>query len=148
MATYSPIITTLPRPAIEVTSVSDLNYNTLNASIGTFNYRFENLYQYSNTLDQLLEPIYLKKFSKQGDRNVMYLNMTIDPYQFVSSLTQDVAALDYNFDSNNAFIPTILANTALNYVFDIHELSANDLFTRGETNFGQLEFFDDYTIDF
>lgn len=148
MATFSPIITTLPRPAIEVVSVSDLNYNTLNASIGTFNYRFNNLYLFSNTLDQLLEPIFLKKFSKQGDKNVMYLNMTIDPYQFVSSLTKDVKGLDYEFDSNNSFIPTILANTALNYVFDINELSAGDLFTRGESNFGELEFFDDYTIDF
>jgi hypothetical protein len=60
----------------------------------------------------------------------------------------DTEFLDYRFDSNNSFIPRILANTKLFYRFDIHELSNQDLLTRGESNFGMLEFYEDYEIDF
>lgn len=149
MATFNPIITTYTNDAISVTSTSDLSYDTLNASVGTGNdYKFLNFYQYATTLNQLLEPIYLKKFNKQGDRNVMYLNMTIDPYQFTSALNQTTESLDYRFDSNNAFIPRILGNTTVNYRIDIHEFATSDLLTKGESNFGNIEFYDDYEIDF
>lgn len=149
MATFNPIITTYANDAISVTSTSDLSYDTLNASVGTGNdYKFLNLYQYATNLNQLLEPIYLKKFNKQGDRNVMYLNMTIDPYQFTSALNQTTESLDYRFDSNNAFIPRILGNTTINYRIDIHEFATSDLLTKGESNFGNIEFYDDYEIDF
>lgn len=149
MATFNPIITTYANDAIAVTSVSDLSYDTLNASVGTGNdYQFLNLYQYASTLNQLLEPIYLKKFNKQGDRNVMYLAMTIDPYQFTSALNQSAQGLDYRFDSNNAFIPRILGSTTVNYRIDIHEFATSDLLTRGESNFGFIDFYEDYEIDF
>jgi hypothetical protein len=149
MATFSPIITIYPNDAIRVTSVSDLSYATVNASVGTgYYYDFKNFYQFSTSINQLLEPIYLLKFSKQGDRNVYYLNNTVDPYQLSSALSVDTEFLDYRFDSNNAFIPRILANTKLFYRFDIHELSNEDFLTRGESNFGMLEFYEDYEIDF
>jgi len=149
MATFSPIITTYPNDAIRVTSVSDLSYDALNASVGTgYYYDFKNFYQFSTSLEQLLEPIYLLKFSKQGDRNVYYLNNTIDPYQGTSALSIGTEFLDYRFDSNNAFIPRILANTKLFYRFDIHELSNEDFLTKGESNFGFIDFYEDYEIDF
>jgi len=34
------------------------------------------------------------------------------------------------------------------YRFDIHELSNEDLLTRGESNFGMIDFYEDYEIDF
>ena len=149
MATFSPIITIYPNDAIRVTSTSDLSYATVNASVGTgYYYDFKNFYQYSTSLEQLIEPIYLLKFSKQGDRNVYYLNNTIDPYQQSSALSVDTEFLDYRFDSNNAFIPRILGNTKLFYRFDIHELSNEDFLTRGESNFGLIDFYEDYEIDF
>jgi hypothetical protein len=76
------------------------------------------------------------------------LNNTIDPYQQSSALSIDAEFLDYRFDSNNAFIPRILGNTKLFYRFDIHELSNEDFLTRGESNFGLIDFYEDYEIDF
>ena len=149
MATFNPIITTYPNDAIRVTSASDISYETVNASVGTgYYYDFKSFYQFSSVLEQLLEPIYLLKFSKQGDRNVYYMNNTIDPYQGTSALSIDTEFLDYRFDSNNAFIPRILGNTTLFYRFDIHEFSNEDLLTRGESNFGMIDFYEDYEIDF
>lgn len=149
MATFNPIITNYPNDAIKVTSVSDLSYETINASAGTgYYYDFKNFYQFSTSLEQLLEPIYLLKFSKQGDRNVYYLNNTIDPYQKTSALSIDTEYLDYRFDSGNAFIPRIFGNTKLFYRFDIKELSNEDFLTKGESNFGFLDFYKDYEIEF
>jgi hypothetical protein len=149
MATFSPIITVYPNDAVRITSVSDLTYETVNASVGTgYYYDFKNFYQFSQSINQLLEPIYLLKFSKQGDRNVYYLNNTVDPYQKTSALSVDAEYLDYRFDSNNAFIPRILGNSTLFYRFDIQELSNEDFLTKGESNFGMLEFYENYEIDF
>jgi hypothetical protein len=149
MATFSPIITVYPNDAVRITSVSDLTYETVNASVGTgYYYDFKNFYQFSQSINQLLEPIYLLKFSKQGDRNVYYLNNTVDPYQKTSALSVDAEHLDYRFDSNNAFIPRILGNSTLFYRFDIQELSNEDFLTKGESNFGMLEFYENYEIDF
>jgi hypothetical protein len=149
MATFSPIITVYPNDAVRITSVSDLTYETVNASVGTgYYYDFKNFYQFSQSINQLLEPIYLLKFSKQGDRNVYYLNNTVDPYQKTSALSVDAEYLDYKFDSNNAFIPRILGNSTLFYRFDIQELSNEDFLTKGESNFGMLEFYENYEIDF
>jgi hypothetical protein len=76
------------------------------------------------------------------------LNNTIDPYQKSSALSVDAEYLDYRFDSNNAFIPRILANTSLFYRFDIQELSNEDFLTKGESNFGLIDFYENYEIDF
>lgn len=147
MATHAPIITNLSSPAIQVVSVSDLAYNTLNNSIGASIYAFENLYQWSSSLNQLLEPIYLKKFNKNGNKEVQFLNMVVDPYQFTSALNQ-TAPVDYIFDSNNSFQPRILPNVATKYRIDIRDFERQDLLTKGSSNFGNLDFYMDYEIDF
>jgi len=147
-ATFPAIKSTLAEPAVSVTSVGDLDYDTLNASIGSFAYRMENIYQYVTNIDQLLQPLYLKKYNKQGDKHVRYLATTVDPYQFTSALSTPTNNLDYDFDSNNAFEPTLLPNVSLDLRFNIREMNPSDLLTRGESNFGDLEFFEDYTIDF
>ena len=147
-ATFPPTAQTLSVPAVAVTSSSDLSYDTLNNSIGSFAYRVNNIYQYATNINQLLQPLYLKKFNKFGDKNVMYLATTIDPYQYTSALTTSTKELAYNFDGDNAFEPTLLPNVSLDYRFDIHEMNPSDLLTKGESNFGDLEYFMDYEIDF
>lgn len=147
-ATFPPIVQTLARPAVEVTSTGDLDYATLNASIGSFAYRMQNIYQYATNINQLLQPLYLKKYNKFGDKNVMYLATTVDPYQYTSALSSPTEGLDYNFDGNNVFEPTLLPNVSLDFRFSITEMNPSDLLTRGESNFGNLEFFMDYEIDF
>lgn len=147
-ATFPPIVQTLASPAVEVTSTSDLDYDTLNASIGSFSYRMQNIYQYATNINQLLQPLYLKKYNKFGDKLVRYLATTVDPYQFTSALTSPTEDLDYNFDGDNAFEPTLLPNVSLDFRISIMEMNPSDLLTRGESNFGDLEFFMDYEIDF
>jgi hypothetical protein len=76
------------------------------------------------------------------------LATTVDPYQFTSALSTPTTNFDYNFDGDNTFEPTLLPNVSLDFRIDIQEMSPTDLLTKGESNFGDLEFFEDYEIDF
>ena len=147
-ATFPPIVQTLAAPAVEVTSTGDLDYATLNASIGSFAYKMKNIYQYATNVNQLLQPLYLKKYNKFGDKHVRYLATTVDPYQYTSALSTPTDELSYNFDGNNIFEPTLLPNVSLDFRIDIQEMNPSDLLTKGESNFGNLAFFEDYEIDF
>lgn len=89
----------------------------------------------------------MKKFNKVGDREVRFLNMTIDPYQYTAALNENTYDMDYNFDSNNSFQPRILANTSIDYRFDIIDLQPSDLL-KGYGNFGNIDFFNDYEYEF
>jgi hypothetical protein len=147
-ATFPPIVQTLSAPAVAVTSTGDLDYATLNASIGSFAYKMKNIYQYATNVNQLLQPLYLKKYNKFGDKHIRYLATTVDPYQYTSALSTPTDDLSYNFDGNNIFEPTLLPNISLDFRIDIQEMNPSDLLTKGESNFGNLAFFEDYEIDF
>jgi hypothetical protein len=146
--TISPIVTTQSTPIVSVTGASGTSYDEIQASIGTsFNYLVKNIYQYSSSLTQLLQPVKLRKFNKFGNRHERILQMTIDPYQEQSSLNQSLLGYDYIFDSNNGFFPIIQANTSVNYRIDVQEFGQND-FMMGQTNFEDIELLQDYINDF
>ena len=147
MPNVPPSISVGTTPTIEVTSVSGIDYNTINQSIGSFTYLLDNVYIYSSNLLQLNYPIGLKKYNKFGDKHIKVLQPIIDPYQNASALNQTMVGLDYAFDSNNGFYPTIAANTTVTYQIDYTELSATD-FLKGRTNFEDIEFLQDYKLDF
>lgn len=143
-----PIVTPLAAPAVSVTSVSDVSYDTIQASIGAgYSFRVENIYQYTNSISQLLEPVGIKKFNKFGDKEVRNLQMMVDPYQRTSALNQTMLGMDYTFDGNNGFYPMLEANATIKYRIDVTELGNGDLLS-GNSNFEDIEFLDDYIIDF
>jgi len=147
MPVVPPNISTLSTPAIQVRSIGDVSYKTIQQSIGTYFYKVNNIYIYASNLDQLLQPVGLKKFNKFGDKQIRILQPMIDPYQQTSSLNQNMFGLDYIFDSNNGFYPTISANTSVNFQFSTTEISHQD-YLKGEDNFQNIEYLQDYLNDF
>jgi hypothetical protein len=147
MPVVPPNISTLSTPAIQVRSIGDVSYKTIQQSIGTYFYKVNNIYIYASNLDQLLQPVGLKKFNKFGDKQIRILQPMIDPYQQTSSLNQNMFGLDYVFDSNNGFYPTISANTSVNFQFSTTEISHQD-YLKGEDNFQNIEYLQDYLNDF
>jgi hypothetical protein len=147
MPVVPPNISTLSTPAIQVRSIGDVSYKTIQQSIGTYFYKVNNIYIYASNLDQLLQPVGLKKFNKFGDKQIRILQPMIDPYQQTSSLNQTMLGLDYVFDSNNGFYPTISANTSVNFQFSTTEISHQD-YLKGEDNFQNIEYLQDYLNDF
>jgi len=147
MPTVPPNISTLSTPAIQVSSVSGVSYYQIQQSIGTFVYLVNNIYMYSSNINQLLQPIGLKKYNKFGDKHIRVLQPMVDPYQSSSALNQTMLGLDYMFDSNNGFYPTISANTSVNFQFSTTEISHQD-YLSGKTNFQDIEFLQGYINDF
>lgn len=148
-ATFSPIVQTLIEPAISVTSTTDLNYETLNASIGGgYAFGVKNIYQFSTNINQLIQPLQLKKYNKFGDIHIYYLHFTVDPFQFSAALSTPMKELNYDLDGNNAFEPFLLPNVSLDFRIDITEMNPSNYLTKGENNFGDLEFFADYMVEF
>jgi hypothetical protein len=147
MPSVAPNITVGSTPTISVDSISGVSYNQINQSIGSFNYLVKNIYIYSSNISQLLQPIGLKKYNKFGDKHIMVLQPMIDPYQDLSALNQTTRGLDYAFDSNNGFYPTISANTTATFQIDTTQLSDDELLG-GRSNFDEIEFLTDYLNDF
>jgi len=147
MPVVPPNISILPIPAIQVMSIGDVSYQTIQQSIGTYFYKINNIYIYASNLDQLLQPIGLKKYNKFGDKQIRILQPMIDPYQQSSALDQTMLGLDYIFDSNNGFYPTISANTSVNFQFSTTEISHQD-YLQGVDNFQNIEYLQDYLNDF
>lgn len=147
MGIVPPNISILSPAAIQVSSISGVSYNQIQQSIGTYFYEIKNIYIYSSNLNQLLQPIGLKKFTKSGDKQIKILQPMIDPYQKTSALDQTMLGLDYVFDSNNGFYPTISANTSVNFQFSTTEISHQD-YLKGVDNFQNIEYLEDYVNDF
>jgi hypothetical protein len=102
---------------------------------------------YSSNINQLLQPIGLKKYNKFGDKHIRVLQPMVDPYQQISALNQTMLGLDYSFDSNNGFYPTISANTSINFQFSSTQISKQD-YLQGADNFQNIEYLEDYLNDF
>lgn len=146
MPSVPPNITVNSTPDIEVDSISGVSYAQINQSIGSYFYLVKNIYIYSSNINQLLQPIGLKKYNKFGDKHITVLQPMIDPYQSVGALNQNTIGLDYAFDSNNGFYPTISANTTATFHFDTTQMSATELLEG--SNFDDIEFLTDYLNDF
>jgi len=147
MPVVPPNITITNPASIQVSSVSGVSYEQIQQSIGTYFYEIKNIYIYSSNLDQLLQPVGLKKYNKFGDKQIRILQPMIDPYQQSSALDQTMLGLDYIFDSNNGFYPTISANTSVNFQFSTTEISHQD-YLQGVDNFQNIEYLQDYLNDF
>jgi hypothetical protein len=147
MPSVAPNITVGTTPTIAVDSISGVSYNQINQSIGSYFYLVKNIYIYSSNINQLLQPIGLKKYNKFGNKHIRVLQPMIDPYQDLSAINQTTIGLDYAFDSNNGFYPTLSANTTTTFQIDTTQMSADD-YLSGKSNFDDIEFLTDYINDF
>lgn len=145
MPSVPPNITVLSAPATQVDSQGATNYQTIQTSIsGGYSYLVIGIYQYSSNLFQLNEPITLKKYNANGDKNLMVLTPNIDPYQSSSGLNLPTMKYGYVLDGQNGFYPTIKANTTVNFRIRVESTSAMDLDPKMENNFQTFEFFDNF----
>jgi hypothetical protein len=143
MPTVPPNITVLSTPATQVVGLGATTYEQIQASIGAHAYGVKNLYQFSSNLDQLTNIIVLKKYDANGTKFFYNLAPTIDPYQYSSALDTEFSHLDYAFDGNNGFYPTINANTTVNMQVSVYDLSPSDLIN-SRSNFEFNDFFTDF----
>lgn len=143
MPSVPPNILVLTTPATQVVSQGATTYAQIQASIGAVVYGVIDLYQWSNNNNQLTNVITLKKYDANGTKYLYNLTPTIDPYQYQSALDTQFDGLNYAFDGQNGFYPTIEANTTVVMQVGVYELSPSDLMNT-RSNFEGTDFFIDF----
>lgn len=151
MTTIVVNIDNLGTPWIEATSGGQINYDTIQQSIGQgYEFGLNQLYMKSTTIPQLLLPISLEKNNRRGIFELKQFIPIVDPYQFTSALFSDVLDKGQNeslvFNGMQNFVSTILPNETVFFQFSMQEISTNNLLP-GRTNFEAMEYFD-FLADF
>ncbi len=105
-------------PAVSVTiadsGVPAVTYNQVNQSLGKHVYKIENLYLYSQNINQLLGVIQYQIFDSDGGQKYSSIATTIDPYadnNQVVDLDLLKYATEFILNGNSSLSATILPNT-------------------------------------
>jgi hypothetical protein len=145
MPSVPPNIFVLPEPATQVSSEGATSYETIQASIsGGYAYLVMGVYLYTTNIAQLTEPIVLEHYDANGNKNLMPLVPTVDPYQKTSALDVPMMKLGYVLDGQNGFYPTIKANTTVQFRIRVEAISTNNLNENSENSFQTIDLFKDF----
>ena len=145
MPSVPPNISILPQPATIVTAQGATSYETIQTSIsGGYAFLVLGIYQYTNNLLQLNNPISLKQYDANGSKNLMVLTPTIDPYQSTSALNLPTMKYNYVLDGRNGFFPTIKALTSVSFRIRVEATSSSDFAPQNEQNLIKTEFFNEF----
>lgn len=138
-------------PWLEAQSGGQISYDVIQQSIGQgYQFGVNGLYMKANAISQLLQNVTLEKNNRRGIFEQKQFVPTIDPYQFVAAINQDVVDLEQHesltFNGLQNFVVPIEAGEQVYFVFSLQEQSTNNLLP-SPTNFERLEYFD-YLADF
>ena len=120
--------------------VPAVTYAQVKQSLGTQVYEIENLYLYSENINQLLGVIQYQIFDSAGDQNYSSIATTVDPYQG-NAVAIDLKLKDYQQDfilnGNSSFSTVILPLTFVQVKFYAKRITNS--FGGNLENFRQME---------
>jgi hypothetical protein len=133
---------TIPALTIEVadSGVPAVTYQQVKQSLGSQVYKINELYLYSENINQLLGIIQYQRFDSDGNQTYSSIATTIDPYSGNAvAITVDLRNYEDNFilNGNSSFSATILPNTYLQLKFWANRITNE--FGRNFNNFEQIE---------
>lgn len=133
---------TTPALTIEVadSGVPPVTYQQVKQSLGSQVYKINELYLYSENINQLLGVIQYQRFDSDGNQTYSSIATTIDPYSGNAvAITIDLKNYQDNFilNGNSSFSATILPNTYLQLKFWANRITNE--FGRNLNNFEQIE---------
>jgi len=133
---------TVPSLSVEVadSGVPPVTYQQVKQSLGSQVYKINELYLYSQNINQLLGIIQYQRFDSDGNQTFSSIATTIDPYSGNAiAVTIDLRKYEDNFilNGNSSFSGTILPNTYLQIKFWADRITNE--FGRNFNNFQQIE---------
>jgi hypothetical protein len=133
---------TVPSLSVEVadSGVPPVTYQQVKQSLGSQVYKINELYLYSQNINQLLGIIQYQRFDSDGNQTYSSIATTIDPYSGNAiAITIDLRKYEDNFilNGNSSFSATILPNTYLQVKFWANRITNS--FGRNFNNFQQIE---------
>lgn len=133
---------TIPALSVEVadSGVPAVTYQQVKQSLGTQVYKINELYIYSENINQLLGVIQYQRFDSDGNQTYSSIATTIDPYSGNAvAITIDLRQYqdDFILNGNSSFSSTILPNTYVQLKFWSNRVTNE--FGRNLNNFQQIE---------
>lgn len=147
MTTIAPIITNLSSPSCIVSSIGDVGYSAINNSLGSWAYKLFSLYAFSSDIALFFEPVYLKHYNVDGDKQVRFLNMVVDPYQFQNATIQNIGEIGFVFDGRSNFMLRLPSLVSVNLQLNTEAISPNDYFAQPSTLSDLFDGFSDVLTD-
>lgn len=133
---------TIPALTVEVadSGVPAVTYQQVKQSLGSQVYKVNELYLYSENINQLLGVIQYQRFDSDGNQTYSSVATTIDPYSGNAvAITIDLRNYQDNFilNGNSSFSSTILPNTYVQVKFWANRITNE--FGGNLNNFKQIE---------
>jgi hypothetical protein len=119
MAVFHVNIINHTLPALSVTvadsGVPPVTYQQVKNSLGSYVYKIDGIYLYSENMNQLIGVIQYNRFDVNGDEKFTQIVTTIDPYQLEHSLFKDLKGANtaYILNGNSSLSTTILPQVYL-----------------------------------
>lgn len=144
---------TLPQLSVTIPNggANPVTYAQVVASMGSYVYKAEGLYLYSDNANQLVSIIKYNRFDVNGMEKVTNIVTTIDPYQMEASLFKDLTPMGTSFilNGNSSFAFTVAAQTFMQ--LKLYCTRITNSFDGNLDNFKEMEvvankpyFFDNY----
>ena len=133
---------TIPALSVEVadSGVPAVTYQQVKQSLGSQVYKINELYLYSQNINQLLGVIQYQRFDSDGNQTYSSIATTIDPYEGNAvAINIDLTQYqdDFILNGNSSFSTTILPNTYVQVKFWANRITNE--FGGNLNNFRQIE---------
>lgn len=116
MPSYTPTITTNATSFLSITS-TDVTYDEIKNSLGSYVYGITDIYITANTLRQILQPFAYQQYDSNGNQTFDSFLFMPDPYQFKSAFIQKLEEGKMIFDGRSSLSFTVLPSETLKISF-------------------------------
>lgn len=100
---YIPTITTNTTPAVDITLAGVMNYEEFIASLGTYNYKVNEMYISADTMAQLTERVRYNIFNATGQQVDNIVIVSPDPYQKQKAIVLDTKCDNVYLNGQSSF---------------------------------------------
>ena len=143
-------------PEVTITNadsaVPPITYEQIKQSLGTQVYKVDNIYMYSQNINQLMSVLQYQRFDVSGDQDKVSIASTIDPYAgntVAVDLKIDRYPIDFILNGNSNFSIVILPETTLQIKFFAYRITNSfggnlEVFKEMEELANKPDFFENY----
>jgi hypothetical protein len=120
---YSPTITFFPAPVVTIESQDATSYETIQSSLTSTVYVASGVEITATSNAQITQPVAFENYDVNGDLNNFVITPTVDPFQYQTAITLDLASSNVIFDGRTKMNVQLLGNSSTNIDFDVAQVS-------------------------
>jgi hypothetical protein len=137
MATFTPTFTEYPDGTVTIVSEDNTPYSEIQESMGTENYEIKSIYYRASSIEQVIEPIRMRKYDANGNISNNFITPTIDPFQKQPVVNIDFNPKEYILDGKLDIAFNILPGQSIDFNVDTLSVSNTDFLQDNTKTFDQ-----------